>query len=220
MQLSNKAEEILEQLWILTQEMGRESASFRELKTDRDAPEIKEIVSLNYISVSNNGMSLRKEGMKEAEQTVRRHRLAERLMVDVLDLKKSMMEDNACRFEHLLHKDIEESICTLLGHPKFCPHGKPIPPGPCCGESSRMAGSIVSGIVDVEPGTRSKVAYLHTKDNKKLQKLMAMGILPGATVQVLQKFPSYVLKIGHSQVAMDREMAEAIRIRLPGKSRR
>lgn len=219
MQLSSEAEEILEKLWIVTQEMGRESASFQTLKTDRDAPEIKEILALNYISVGDHGIALRKEGMKEAEQTVRRHRLAERLMVDVLDLKKSMMEDSACRFEHLLHKDIEESICTLLGHPKFCPHGKPIPQGSCCRESSKMAGSIVSGIVDAEPGTKSKVAYLHTKDNKKLQKLMAMGILPGVTVQVLQKFPSYVLKIGHSQVAMDREMAEAIRIRLPGKSR-
>ncbi|MFA5180448.1 MAG: metal-dependent transcriptional regulator [Syntrophales bacterium] len=220
MKLSDEAEEILEHLWINTQEIGQESASFQILKTDKDAPEIKEIQSLNYINVSDKGIILRKEGMKEAEQTVRRHRLAERLMVDVFDLKKSKMEDSACRFEHLLHKDIEESICTLLGHPKFCPHGKPIPPGPCCREFSRMAGSIVSGIVDVEPGTKSKVAYLHTKDNKKLQKLMAMGILPGVTVQILQKFPSYVLKIGHSQVAMDREMAEAIRIRLPGKSRR
>jgi DtxR family Mn-dependent transcriptional regulator len=141
-------------------------------------------------------------------------------MVDVLDLKKSIMEDNACRFEHLLHKDVEKSICTLLGHPKFCPHGKPIPPGPCCGESSKMTGSIVSGIVDVEPGTKGKVAYLHTTNNKKLQKLIAMGILPGVSIQLLQKFPSYALKIGHSQVAMDREMAEGIRIRLTGKNLR
>lgn len=220
MKLSDEAEEILEHLWIITREMGKESASFQELKTGRDAPEIKEILSLNYISVSNDGIRLRKEGMKEAEHTVRRHRLAERLMVDVLDLKKSIMEDNACRFEHLLHADVEESVCTLLGHPKFCPHGKPIPQGMCCQESAKMIRSIVSSIVDVETGTRNKIAYLHTKDNKKLQKLMAMGILPGVSIQVLQKFPSYVLKIGHSQVAMDREMAEVIQIRLTGKTRR
>ncbi|GAB4420559.1 MAG: metal-dependent transcriptional regulator [Thermodesulfovibrionales bacterium] len=214
MKLSDKAEEILEHLWIMTHEMGKETVNFKEIKTDRDAPEIKEILSLNYISVSNNGISLRREGMKEAENTVRRHRLAERLMVDVLELKKSLMEETACRFEHLLDKDVEESICTLLGHPAFCPHGKPIPKGMCCQESAKAARSIISSIVDVDKGTKGKVAYLHTKDNKKLQKLMAMGILPGVSIQVVQKFPSYVLKIGHSQVAMDEEMAKDVYLRL------
>jgi Fe2+ transport system protein FeoA len=48
---------------------------------------------------------------------------------------------------------------------------------------------------------------------------MAMGILPGVSIEILQKFPSYVLKISHSQVAMDREMAEGIQIRLPQMNR-
>jgi len=215
MKLSDKAEEILEHLWIMTQEMGKDIVSLKEIKTAGDAPEVKELLSLRYINVSNDGISLKREGMKEAENTIRRHRLAERLMVDVFDLKKSLIEENACRFEHLLHKDVEESICTLLGHPRFCPHGKAIPQGMCCQGSAKAARSIVSSIVDVDKGTKGKVAYLHTKDNKKLQKLMAMGILPGVSIQVVQKFPSYVLKIGHSQVAMDEEMARDVFIR-PG----
>lgn len=215
MKLSDKAEEILEKLWIMTQEMGQEIASLKEIKIAGDAPEVKELLFLKYINVSNDGISLKGEGMKEAENTIRRHRLAERLMVDVFDLKRNAMEENACRFEHLLHKDVEESICTLLGHPSFCPHGKPIPKGMCCQESAKTARSIVSSIVDVDKGrTKGKVAYLHTKDNKKLQKLMALGILPGVSIQVVQKFPSYVLKIGHSQVAMDEEMARDVFIRV------
>lgn len=214
MRLSEKAEEILEKLWIMTQEMGQEIVGFKELKSEKDSPEVKELLTLNYIGVSENGIRLRKDGTKEAEGAVRRHRLAERLMVDVLDIKKSLMEETACRFEHLLHRDVEESICTLLGHPAFCPHGKPIPQGRCCKESERVAKSIVSSIVDVDKGTKGKVAYLHTKDNKKLQKLMAMGILPGVSIQVVQKFPSYVLKIGNSQIAMDEEMARDVFIRL------
>lgn len=214
MKLSDKAEEILEKLWIMTHEMDQEMVSFKDLKTDRDAPEVKALLSLNYIDVSKDGIRLRKEGMKEAENAIRRHRLAEHLMVDVLDLKRSAMEENACRFEHLLHKDVEDSICTLLGHPRFCPHGKPIPKGMCCQESAKAARSIVSSIIDVDKGTKGKVAYLHTKDNKKLQKLMAMGILPGVSIQVVQKFPSYVLKIGHSQVAMDEEMTRDVYVRL------
>ncbi|MCL4536278.1 MAG: metal-dependent transcriptional regulator [Nitrospirae bacterium] len=214
MKLSDKAEEILEHLWIMTYEMKQEMANFKDLKTERDAPEVTELLALNYISVFRDGIRLRKEGMKEAENAVRRHRLAERLMVDVLDLKKPLMEETACRFEHLLHKDVEESICTLLGHPAFCPHGKPIPQGRCCKKSERAAKAIVSSLADVDKEAKGKVAYLHTRDNKKLQKLMAMGLLPGVSVEVIQRFPSYVLKIGNSQIAMDEEMARDVFIRL------
>jgi DtxR family Mn-dependent transcriptional regulator len=48
-------------------------------------------------------------------------------MIDVFDLKMSLMEETACQFERLLHQEVEKSICTLLGHPRACPHGKPIP---------------------------------------------------------------------------------------------
>ncbi len=214
MRLSDKAEEILESLWINTHELNQESSSFEEMKTDKDAPEVKELLSADYIALSEDGIRLRKEGMKEAENAVRRHRLAERLMVDVLDIKKSLMEETACRFEHLLHKEVEESICTLLGHPTLCPHGKPIPQGRCCKKSERAAKAIVSSIADVDKGAKGKVAYLHMRDNKKLQKLMAMGILPGVSIEVIQKFPSYVFKIGHSQIAMDEEMARDVYVRL------
>lgn len=217
MKLSDKAEEILENLWVITQETNQELVSFKELKTDKDADEVKELLSSNFISVSEDGIKLKKEGLKEAEGAIRRHRLAERLMVDVFDLKKSIIEENACRFEHLLHRDVEESICTLLGHPAFCPHGKPIPQGRCCKESVKAIRGVVSNIADVFKGAKGKVAYLHTKDNKKLQKLMAMGILPGVSIQVVQKFPSFVLKIGHSQIALDEEMARDVFIRPRGQ---
>ena len=57
-----------------------------------------------------------------------------------------------------------------------------------------------------------KTLYFVQQD-KKLQKLMAMGILPGVSIQVVQKFPSFILKIGHSQIAMDEEMAKDIFIK-------
>jgi len=55
--------------------------------------------------------------------------------------------------------------------------------------------------------------YLHSKNDKELQKLMAMGILPGMPIQIIQKFPSYLLQIGQTQVAMDEEMAKDVYIR-------
>ncbi len=213
MRLSDKAEEILEHLWIMTQEMGEKAVGLKELKTGKDAPEVQELLSLNYIDLSADSVTLREEGMEEAESAVRRHRLAERLMVDVLELDRSLMEENACLFEHLLRREVEESICTLLGHPKSCPHNRPIPSGRCCLGSATSARSIVSRLSDLEGGAKGKVAYLHTRDNKKLQKLMTMGILPGVSIELIQTFPSYVFRLGHTQIAVDREMAGDIFVR-------
>jgi Mn-dependent DtxR family transcriptional regulator len=64
---------------------------------------------------------------------IRRHRLAERLFTDTLSLRDdAQIESNACTFEHILSPEVTEKICTFLGHPRQCPHGSPIPPGPCC----------------------------------------------------------------------------------------
>ena len=213
MKLSDEAEELLEQLWINTYELNQALSSFKDLKTGRDEAGVKELQEEGYISASEDGIALKKAGMKEAENAVRRHRLAERLVVDVFDIKKSIMEATACRFEHLLHKEVEESICTLLGHPNLCPHGKPIPRGRCCKESSRIAGRVISSITELRKGAKGKIAYLQTKDNRKLQKLMALGLLPGVSIEMRQKFPSYVLKVGHSQIAMDEEMARDVYVR-------
>jgi Mn-dependent DtxR family transcriptional regulator len=46
------------------------------------------------------------------------------------------IEQQACKFEHILSPEATDKICTFLGHPKTCPHGAPIPPGKCCGKSS------------------------------------------------------------------------------------
>lgn len=67
--------------------------------------------------------------------------------------------------------------------------------------------------VELDAGQRGRIVYLHSKNDKELQKLMAMGILPGMPIQIIQKFPSYLLQIGQTQVAMDEEMAKDVYIR-------
>lgn len=212
MKLSDEAEEILETLWVSTEE-EKENVYLDHLKVARDDPPVKELLNLGYIVISENEIQLAGRGGKEAKSIVRRHRLAERLMVDVLDLKKEMINEAACEFEHILHKEVEESVCTLLGHPKVCPHGKRIPQGRCCGKTKRAIYPIVSSLIELGAGQRGRIVYLHSKNDKELQKLMAMGILPGMPIQIIQKFPSYLLQIGQTQVAMDEEMAKDVYIR-------
>jgi putative ABC transport system ATP-binding protein len=81
-------------------------------------------------------VELTERGHQRAADVIRRHRLAERLFTDSLALdSESEIEQQACKFEHILSPEATDKICTFLGHPRTCPHGALIPPGPCCGKS-------------------------------------------------------------------------------------
>ena len=78
-------------------------------------------------------VELTERGRKKAADIIRRHRLAERLFTDSLALdSETEIEQQACKFEHILSPEATDKICTFLGHPRTCPHGAPIPLGSCC----------------------------------------------------------------------------------------
>jgi len=213
MNVSPKAEEILESLWIVTEEKGENAAHFEALQIDRNDEALAELVGLAYVEVRGERVHLRKEGRSEARMTVRRHRLAERLMMDILDIKGVSGDERACEFEHLLHHGVDTKICTLLNHPTTCPHGKPIPPGTCC-EQARQEGDVgVVALTELKAGERGEIAYLSASDASKMQKLMSMGVLPGSDLEVTRTFPSYIFKVGHSEFAVDQELAREIFVR-------
>ncbi len=214
MNLTNTAEEILEILWILQEENKKNNIKLKDIKLENKESAISELEKIGYISIKNNIVSLSSEGKKYAQSVIRRHRIAERLLVDVLSLNENIADSSACQFEHILHPEVVESICTLLGHPKICPHGKSIPPGDCCLKSKWVIESKIKPLSALNPGDKGTVAYIHTGNNKTLQKLMAMGVLPGRIISLLHKFPSYVFKIGYSQTAIDREIAGEIYVRM------
>jgi putative ABC transport system ATP-binding protein len=87
-------------------------------------------------------VELTARGRQRAADIIRRHRLAERLFTDSLALEsESEIEQQACKFEHILSPEATEKICTFLGHPRTCPHGAPIPAGQCCGRPMALAGA-------------------------------------------------------------------------------
>jgi hypothetical protein len=80
------------------------------------------------------------KGEQRAANIIRRHRLAERLFTETLHVEnEATIEEQACKFEHILSFEATDKICTFLGHPKTCPHGSPIPPGCCCTQA-KVAG--------------------------------------------------------------------------------
>jgi len=85
-------------------------------------------------------VELTPRGRQRAADIIRRHRLAERLFTDSLAMdSETEIEQQACKFEHILSPEATDKICAFLGHPRTCPHGALIPPGPCCGRSGDFA---------------------------------------------------------------------------------
>jgi len=212
MEMEEKTEELLETLWIRQKET-KDLPSTEELAGDK--PVLDKLLDEGYVSVADNKVSLTKKGLPEAKSVIRRHRLAERLLSDVLGTSDMLLHEKACKFEHLLDRGLDESICILLGHPKVCPHGKPIPPGNCCHQQKTQAQKLIYPLSQLSRGQQGKVAYIYAPESAQLQKLMSMGVLPGEPINLIQSFPSHVFQVRHSQFAADKDIAEAIYVRLP-----
>ncbi len=214
LKLSDKAEDILRILWMIENEHPQNGTSKESLVKEFHNDFFKELEEQKFISKERNTISLTSDGTKLAENIIRRHRLAERLFFDVFEMESTLIDDKACRFEHIIQEELEVSICTLLGHPKFCPHGEPIPQGKCCKESNWLIESTVRPLLSMKKGQAGKVAYIHSLNEKKIQKLISMGVLPGLEIKLKQKQPSIVFNIGYSEFAVDEEMAKDIYIKI------
>jgi len=213
MRLSEKAEEILEALWIATEEKGELSISLDQLNIGSGDEGLLELGHHAFVEVKGERVYLRPKGRADARMSIRRHRLAERLMMDVLDVQGETAEERACEFEHLLHEGVDTKLCTLLNHPTTCPHGKPIPPGVCCVDAQKSGDLGVVSLTELKAGESGEIAYLAADDSKKMQKLMSMGVLPGNQLVLRQAYPSYVFRIGHSEFAVDSGLARDIFVR-------
>lgn len=153
---------------------------------------------------------LTEEGERVARALVRRHRLAERLFSDVLELPEEEVELSACRFEHTLSQRAADRICTLLGHPTTCPHGRPVPPGDCCHSRRRTIEPIVERLPDLSPGDEARVVFVTPSAGSRLEKLGALGISPGSSVKLIQRIPSFVIQAGETEIAIEETVGREI----------
>lgn len=150
------------------------------------------------------------KGLEMAEKIIRRHRLAERLICDALGARVEESEAAACEYEHVLAEGITNSICTLLGHPRFCPHNKPIPEGDCCREASDELKPIVVSCDQLRVGESAQIAYFSARDHSRLVRLSALGVSPGVSMKLIQKWPAYVVQCEETEIALEPEVAKSI----------
>jgi len=123
------------------------------------------------------------------------------------------LNSTSCSFEHVLDPTVTESVCTMLGHPPTCPHGKKIPPGECCRTARTEVAPIVIPLKDLTVGSNAKIVFITTPYHQRLNRLVNLGVVPGGKIQLHQKRPSYLLRLGQTEVAIDEQIAGEIYVR-------
>jgi len=168
---------------------------------------------LGLLTTVSGRVSLTAAGESMAREVTRRHLLAERLLADILNIRGDDLTANACQWEHILSPEVTRSICTLLGHPRTCPHGREIPQGECCRGSAQELAPLLTPLAKLELGAEARVAYLSLPEASLLHRLLSLGLVPGTRVRLRQNSPACIVQVGENLVALEKELAEAVVVR-------
>ncbi len=146
---------------------------------------LKKLAKDGYLEhVSRGEVKLTDKGLAVGVRVLRRHRLAERLLTDVLGMPWDQVHDEACMLEHAISANVEARLMTLLKDPTTCPHGQPIPP-------SDLSNPVRTGepLAQVPEGTRGRVESVTEEFPEILRYLAEIGLRPGVEITLVQKAP-------------------------------
>ena len=176
------------------------------------APAVSEMVHRlrdeGYVNLDRRALSLTGEGREVAERVVRRHRLAERLLTDVIGLPWEKSHLEACRWEHVISDEVEAHLVILLGHPTTCPHGNPIP-------GTRPSDTEVTALADARGGDHVRLERVTEQveiDIEMLTYLSKHGFVPGAVATVSSRAPdgTLTLELGDHFISLGPALAQQL----------
>ena len=189
---------------------------------------LKKLAEKGYITHSPyHGTRLTTKGKRTAENIVRKHRLLERFLHDVLKIDKTQVHDQACGMEHSLSDEAAESLCRFLRHPDRCPdNGRIIPPcnleiGSCVEciekynkglEENRKNSQNRVAIGNLEQGQTGKISLIRGGYNL-LNRLLEMGIEPGIEICAVRVTPPngpVEVSFGNSKVTLGKGIASKV----------
>jgi len=161
------------------------------------------------------GVSLTTEGERLALSVLRRHRLVEHFLTDVLRLPWEAVDDLADQMEHALPDAVVDALEELLGNPFTCPHGYPIPD-----KHGRLAQPPLRRLADLLPGEAATVARVDERVPGLLPYLEEAGMMPGAVLEVLATSPldeTVTLRIGGRSRVVGPCGAQAVSVERPAR---
>ena len=156
------------------------------------------------------GVKLTAKGERLALDILRKHRLAERLLTDILNFKWSDVHESACKLEHALTKDVITLLEKKLENPKFCPHGNPIPT-----ENGEVEEEECCPLTEVGLNMACIVAKITDEKREKLLTLANKGIKPNVPIHVVERKPSnIVLCVSEKKCTLSYDDASSIWVKL------
>ncbi len=158
--------------------------------------------------VPYRGSSLTEEGNRAALRVIRKHRLIEVFLVEVLGYRWDEVHDEAERLEHAVSDPLADRIDAFLGFPTADPHGDPIPSA-----SGELLRHEALSLLDLEPGRPATVRRVLDQDTEVLQYLAQIGLRPSATVAVLEAHPfegPLRIQIGSDEAILGRQLARRV----------
>jgi DtxR family Mn-dependent transcriptional regulator len=214
-ELNENQEMFLERLWCLKE---RERNAQNILMGNKDQQNRAEILAklqkIGFLKIDGDHVDFTQKGEKYAQDIIRRRRLTEVLLYNVLKLEMNTVETNACKIEHIVNQEVADSICAFLGHPVQCPHGKPIPRGNCCVERGENIKPLIKPLNKIPLGKQARVAFIASDESGILRRLTSLGVYPGAVVNIRQHQPTAILRAGETDIALEPMLVERIYCRL------
>ena len=172
---------------------------------------LKKLDKDGYVEyVARGEVKLTRKGLEVGARVLRRHRLAERLLTDVLGMPWDEVHAEACMLEHAISERVEDRLIELLGNPQTCPHGHPVP-----SRDLRVAERTGVPLAQIDRGRRAVVSGVTDEVPEILRYLGEIGMRPGAHVSVLEKAPlggPVTVEIAGKQHAISLELARMIMV--------
>jgi DtxR family Mn-dependent transcriptional regulator len=170
---------------------------------------VNRLVDHGYAQLlDDRSLRLTDKGRAVATTIVRRHRLAERLLVDIIGLEWEKVHKEADRWEHVISADVEEKLVQLLGDPATCPHGNPIP-----GSGHKLDGPISIPLTQLQPGpvVVRRISEKAEIDDEAIAFIADAALMPGSEAVVVATSNDGVqVDSGGSERTVPRKLAQLI----------
>jgi len=169
---------------------------------------LRRLESAGLVTRPLGGAALTEQGRREAIEVVRRHRLAERFLVDALQLPWETVHDEACLLEHAMSPRVLEALERFLDNPSVCPHGHPIP-----SIDGLLPAPTGVPLSDLGAGSEGYVVRVSEDDHEIVAYLGSVGLVPGAKVRVLEVAPfggPMLVVVPGAEHAVSREVAASV----------
>jgi DtxR family transcriptional regulator, Mn-dependent transcriptional regulator len=209
------AEEYLQAIEYLAEEGTPVIQARLAERLGKSAPAVSEMLDRltadGYVVRSGRLISLTQKGTALGESVVRKHRLAERFLVDVIGLEWHKVHEEAGRWEHVISDEVEQRLVVLLGDPATCPHGNPIPRS----AHRPVDPDLLVALDRVAPPrdvTLERVSEQIEADAATLLYLDGAGFIPGATARVSSRAPdgTLIIDCGGAVLALGPDIARRL----------